>query len=392
MSKTPRTGFGSITVGQAERALLPGHAPSAAKTVTPVAKIAFYANNLTERGTAVALYDYAAQSQKLLGHETVVLYDKGFEGNNPKVIEKFQAAFDLIPCDGFADADSHIGAENCDLAYVLKAGKRDGLVSRTVPTMVHAVFSTTVRQIHGASYAYVSEWLSDHCTKGLVPWVPHIVSIGDTDDTLRELLNIPEDALVFGCYGGATSFDIPFVKKVVIPQLLETAGNIYFIFMNIEKFIDHPRAVFRPGSADIEEKTAFINTCDAMLHARQRGETFGLAVGEFSLRAKPVLTFKGSKEKAHLDFLGNTAQTYETAQELYDLIINFDRSAPSAQQAYQRLFSAQPVMQRFDEYLIRPAGAGDLDGARKAIGLRRWDPVLLSRPKFRKIFGASRKG
>ncbi len=352
-------------------------------------KIAFYANNLTERGTAVALFDYALQNRIVLGHESVVLYDRTFAGNNDKVIDKFKAAFDLIPCDGFADADKHIRAENCDLLYVLKAGKRDGLVSGVVPTMVHAVFAATVRQLHGASYAYVSEWLSDHCTGARVPWVPHMVAVGDTDDTLRDRLYIPAEATVFGCYGGRHSFDIDFVKDSVIPQVLETSPQTYFVFMNIAPFIDHPRVMFLPASADMEEKTAFINTCDAMLHARKRGETFGLAVGEFSLRAKPVLTFGGSKERAHLGVLGETAQVYNSPEDLLGLIQSFDKSAPSAQQAYQRLFSPGPVMQRFEEKLIRPAHTGDLDGARKALGLRRWDPVLMARPKLRKLF---RKG
>lgn len=348
-------------------------------------KIAFYANNMTERGTAVALYDYALQNRAVLGNESVVLYDRTFAGNNAGVIDKFKASFDLIPCEGFADADQHIRAEGCDLLYVLKAGKRDGLVSQVVPTMVHAVFAATVRQLHGASYAYVSEWLSDHCTAGLVPWVPHMVAIGDTDDDLRSTLGISEDATVFGCYGGRDSFDIGFVKDSVIPQVLETSPQAYFIFMNIEKFIDHPRAIFLPASADMGEKTAFINTCDAMLHARRRGETFGLAVGEFSLRAKPVLTFGGSKERAHLDVLGDAALVYRTADDLLRLIATFDKSAPSARQAYQRLFSPASVMQRFDERLIRAALAGDLDGARKAIGWRRFDPMLMARPKLRKL-------
>ncbi len=353
--------------------------------VNPVPKIAFYANNLTERGTAVALYDYAIQNRAVLSNESVVLFDQTFAGNNAKVIDKFRATFDLIPCDGFAEADQYIRAENCDLLYVLKAGKRDGLVSRVVPTMVHAVFAATVRQLHGASYAYVSEWLSDHCTAGRVPWVPHMVAIGDTEDTLRDTLAIPEEATVFGCYGGRDSFDIGFVKDSVIPQILDTLPLTYFIFMNIKKFIDHPRAIFLPASADMDEKTAFINTCDAMLHARKRGETFGLAIGEFSLRDKPVLTFGGSKERAHLDVLGEAAQVYKTPEDLLGLIKTFDTSAPSAQQAYQRLFSPAPVMRRFEEKLIRPALAGDLDGARKAIGLRRFDPLLMARPKLRKL-------
>lgn len=349
-------------------------------------KIAFYASHLTERGTAVALFDYADQNRTLLGNESVVLYNKTFAGNNPKVVEKFKAAFDLIPCNSFAEADRHIASENCDLMYVLKAGKRDGLVSKTVPTMVHAVFAATVRQLHGASYAYISEWLADHCTRGFVPWVPHIVAIGDHDETLRGALDIPQEALVFGCYGGRDSFDVGFAKDLVIPKVLETLPHIYFVFMNIEKFIDHPRVIFKAATADMSEKTAFINTCDAMLHARLRGETFGLAVGEFSLRAKPVLTLGGSKERAHLDVLGETAQVYRTPEDLYGLIKNFDRSAPSAQQAYQQHFSPSSVMHRFEEKLIKPAQAGDLEGARKMIGLRRWNPVLMARPKLRKIF------
>jgi len=325
-----------------------------------VTKIAFYANNLTERGTAVALYDYAEQNRKLLGHESVVLYDQTFAGNNAKVVEKFKAAFDLIPCNSFADADRHLNAERCDLLYVIKAGKRDEMVSKTVATMVHSVFATTVRQLHGASYAYVSEWLSEHCTRGLVPWVPHIVTVGDTDDTLRRELNIPEEAMVFGCYGGRHSFDIDFVKDVAIPQALETMEQTYFLFMNIEKFIDHPRVIFKAATADMGEKTAFINTCDAMLHGRRRGETFGLAVGEFSVRDKPVLTFGGSKERAHLGVLGDTAQVYHSAEDLVALIKTFDRVAPTAKQAYQQHFSPEPVMRRFEQCLI------GLDGAPQA--------------------------
>ncbi|MEM6303256.1 MAG: hypothetical protein AAF744_00955 [Pseudomonadota bacterium] len=350
-----------------------------------MARIAFYSNNMVERGTPVALYDYAVQSEALLGHESVVLYDRGFPGNNPQVIQKFAARFDLIPCDGFTDVDAHLKAQACDLLYVIKSGKRDDLIARDVPTMAHAVFATTTRQVHGAAYAYVSEWLSQHCSAGRVPWVPHMVQIGQTDADMRAELGIPTDALVFGCYGGAESFDIPFVKTQVIPQVLETRQDVWFIFMNITAFADHTRLRFLPGTADLEAKTAFINTCDAMLHARARGETFGLAVGEFSLRRKPVLTFGGSKETAHLGMLGAAAQVYHTPQALYDLIDGFDRAAPSSREAYLSQFAPAPVMQRFADHLITPARKGGLNGARDRLGWRRWDPLLMARPKLRKL-------
>lgn len=348
-------------------------------------KIAFYAQHLTERGTAVALFDYAKQNRELLGNESVVLYDETHSGNSSSVIEKFKAEFELIPACDFAEADKHIAQNNTDLMYVLKAGKRDGLVSSVVPTLVHAVFATTVRQVHGASYAYVSEWLAELCAKSHVPWLPHMITVGDTDQNMRSEMGIPQDALVFGCYGGKTSFDIDFVRMQVIPQVLETLPNVFFCFMNLDPFIDHPRVIFKPASVDLEEKTAFINSCDAMLHARRRGETFGLAVGEFSLLGKPILTYGRSKERAHLAVLGETAQIYRSAEDLYDMIARFDRSAPSAAQEYQRLFAPEPVMRKFEESLIKPAMLGDLEGASNRLGCRRWDPTLLVRPKIKKL-------
>jgi hypothetical protein len=53
--------------------------------------------------------------------------------------------------------------------------------------------------------------------------------------------------------------------------------------MNIDSFATHERLIFLPGSADLDYKVQFINTCDGMIHARGIGESFGLAYGEFSI-------------------------------------------------------------------------------------------------------------
>ena len=42
-----------------------------------------------------------------------------------------------------------------------------------------------------------------------------------------------------------------------------------------------------------------------MIHARQEGESFGIAVGEFSFCNKPVITYSQSPEKNHLVTLGD---------------------------------------------------------------------------------------
>ena len=41
---------------------------------------------------------------------------------------------------------------------------------------------------------------------------------------------------------------------------------------------------FLPPTTDVERKVKFINTSDAFLHARTQGESFGMAVGEFSIK------------------------------------------------------------------------------------------------------------
>ena len=51
-----------------------------------------------------------------------------------------------------------------------------------------------------------------------------------------------------------------------------------------------PNVIHLEATSDEEAKSRFIRTCDAMLHARYSGETFGLAVAEFSVHNRPVLT------------------------------------------------------------------------------------------------------
>jgi hypothetical protein len=63
-------------------------------------------------------------------------------------------------------------------------------------------------------------------------------------------------------------------------------------------------------------KRAFINTCDAMIHARSEGERFGLACGEFVVCGNPVITNKYSPEATHLEMLGDFALTYTSPHSL----------------------------------------------------------------------------
>ena len=53
-----------------------------------------------------------------------------------------------------------------------------------------------------------------------------------------------------------------------------------------------------------------------MIHARLEGETFGLAIAEFSVANKPVITYSKSKDKEHLRILKNSCIKYGDENDL----------------------------------------------------------------------------
>lgn len=324
-------------------------------------KIIFQSNQLSLRGTEVALFDYAYFNQSILGNESIVVFDRNSPNNAPPALRKFQKNFTTIAYEKFDEVDHLISEHSADLLYCIKSGKRDGRLSKLVPTMVHAVFPTPITHVHGAAYAYVSDWLSLICSDRKIPAVPHMIHLPrlahDAPHNLRAELNIPEDATVFAYYGGEKSFDIPFVKREVVPEVLRQKQDLYFLFMNIEKFLDHPRALFLPGTSDVERKVRFINTSDAMLHARQAGETFGIACGEFSMMNKPIFCYARSRDKNHILALGERAYLYSNAEDLKDMLLDFDRVEASQQDwdCYSSHYCPEKVMEIFDKVFIKEA-------------------------------------
>jgi hypothetical protein len=59
-------------------------------------KIAFWDNCLCERGTTIALYDYAFFNRTILGNESIILYNPNNSYNNAEVIEKFKKEFSIL--------------------------------------------------------------------------------------------------------------------------------------------------------------------------------------------------------------------------------------------------------------------------------------------------------
>ncbi|MDR7093782.1 hypothetical protein [Hydrogenophaga laconesensis] len=349
--------------------------------------IAFHSNQLSIRGTEVALYDYALNNEAVLGHDSLIVYNAASPHNSPEALAKFEARFPVMAYRRPEELDALLNQHKADLLYAIKAGKNDGVWSRTVPTMVHAVFPTNPAQAHGASYAYISEWLSRHCANDQIPAVPHIVELPAEDGDLRADLGIPAHAKVLGCHGGAQSFDVPSAIEAV-GQVLARSAETWFVFLNIDRFVDHPRALFLPGSSDMAYKTRFINTCDAMLHARLQGESFGLACGEFSIRNKPVITYARSKHRHHIDVLRDAGFHYTDARSLVEIIEKLDpiELKRRSWDRYSKLYNREVVMGLFDQHLIQPA-LRNRDLTKPALGLRWSDRLAYYRLKLQMRLG-----
>ncbi|ARF08687.1 hypothetical protein Catovirus_1_737 [Catovirus CTV1] len=312
--------------------------------------IGFFPVHLCERGTTTAVYDYAYHNKKLLNNESIIFYKKNHPQNFPEYVKKFNEEFKCYEYDTLDEVENIILKDKIDAMYIIKYGHNDGLIFKNCKNLIHSVF---VEGKHGDKYAFVSRWLSEKngCN---IPYVPHIIDLPEISENLREKLNIPSDALVFGGYGGKDSFNIPFVHDC-INEIINENSKIYFLFMNFDKNTkDHNRIIYLPPTIDKKEKVKFINTCDAMIHARYVGETFGIAIGEFSSKNKPIIThqtFRDDYDKEHIRILGKNGFYYRNKMDLKKVIRDFCNNKIKGVNCYKD-YEPEPIMKIFNDVFL----------------------------------------
>lgn len=284
-------------------------------------KVAFWDNQLCERGTTVSLFDYAYYNQKLLGNESYIFYDVYAKNNNTRIVENFNKHFTVHATTGFEQVDKYLVEYGIDHIYIIKSGQKDTRLSKVAKNCVHCVFNCM--QPHGEVYSSVSPYVRGN--NGRYPVVPHMINIPTHHEHMREHLGIPSSSIVFGNYAGKKQFDIPYVHEAVY-NVARSNPNIYFIYANVQKFCEPlPNIIHLPTIVTRYGKTRFINTCDAMLWGRRTGETFGLAIGEFSSLNKPVIATKNTRDQAHVGFLNDKAIWYESKEELTQILTKYNR-------------------------------------------------------------------
>jgi hypothetical protein len=302
--------------------------------------VLFFDPNLNERGTSIATYDYAHFNETILGNKSIIVSLKTAE---LKSYEKFKNRFSTLLFDSFKDIQTF----PCDYFYSLKYGFNDNQSHLDAKNLVHVVFPSY--DPHGSVYAYVSEWLAKNHGNNS-PYVPHMINLPDVKEDFKEFFNV-KDKLVIGWYGGS-NFEIPFAQKAVT-DIAKIRKDIIFLFMNQKPFCDIDNVLFIDGTTDQEQKVAFINTCDTMIHARERGETFGLAIGEFSTKNKPVITYFNSEERNHINVLGDKGIYYNDYGSLYNILLNIQKSDIENKEwnCYQD-FTPENIIKQFNKVFL----------------------------------------
>lgn len=356
----------------------------------------FHTNQASERGSEVALFDYAHYAEKLLGYKSHMLFPNVSAIYNGRSFHKISTRF---PMTLYKPSEGHITGGpilfetaqqiKCNFLYIIKDGTEygnpsypDSFKESVVPTCVHSVFTW---KPHGSTYAAISPAVTDRHPDR--PVVPHMVPPPDTSRTypgFRDQLGIPSSATVFCRHGAENSFNVVFVPNMINRLIrMFNSSRLHFVFLGtsilpfkneiggpypdrtnitynghiLSALSLHPQLHFLSPSVDEQVKENFFATCDAMLHARIHGESFGIAVGEFSVRNKPVVTYHGhGYHWEHIRILGDKGFPFRGPAEAVKIIQNFVTNGIPKDVDYNghRDYAPDKVMAIFKTVFIDP--------------------------------------
>lgn len=316
--------------------------------------VLFHNHSLTNRGVTNSTVEYARHNRSILGNESALIYQENFDlkgldiHSNMSVVEELRKEFTVHTYRTTEELNEI--ASKYDLCYSQRSGEYMEPIVTSTRFGVHSVFQ--YNQPHGDVYAYISKWLSDAVTQGQAPYVPYIVDLPEPNHDVRAALGISKDKFVYGRLGGYNTFDIPWVRQAIV-NLVNERNDIVFIFANTEEFYYHENIRYLPPFFSQQAKSNYISACDAMIHARWLGESFGLSNAEFLFHNKPVLTWSGGYDRNHIVMLGNTGLVYDEGT-----IARMLRQQREAERKdYRQIvaeFSPQNVMKKFEEVFLTP--------------------------------------
>lgn len=319
--------------------------------------IGFYSDGLTYRGTTIAMFHYAFFNKTILRNHSLVFtkrYSPYIRDLDLDVYNKFSSAFKVVYVNNISDVEVWCKGNNVklQLLYTINEGIKNAFRNCAFdPSIVKYTFNHCVFELNEAErqfstyYVGISDFISPELN------LPHIVHLEKPNKItdLRIKYKIPENATVFGRYGGSSEFNIQFVCQAV-KEVVNSTSDIYFLMASTYMFYKHPKIIYIERLHSDKEKCDFISACDAMLHARERGETFGLSIGEFSIMNKPVITYSESPEKQHYFNLGEKAILYKDKDELVNILTSWKKDSTKEWNCFQK-YEPEAVMKIFQQFI-----------------------------------------
>lgn len=325
------------------------HSNSYAENITlsdEKVRVVFHSHQLGNRGTEVALFDYGMWLEIFFNAEAHFAFPyPGWTPIQESPFKKFTHSFpgrvhlvhaNMLDYPSYRKAlDDIILHVQADALYRTELQNPGYEVSAVVPTFVHEVFNCSISRRMGDKYKAISTFVQSNLGKGCTGVVPYMVWLPEcnregTGKDLREELGIPKDAFVFAWYGGHDAWD-PKTTDIVKQVAIARKDQVVFLLQNFPPVeflkLNHlSNVIFVPSSSSMISKCRFLQTADAFLHTRLLGETFGLAVAEFSLQGKPTITNYNAQHRFHLETLGSHSFIYRTYEELLQIMMLMDRN------------------------------------------------------------------
>jgi FkbM family methyltransferase len=312
----------------------------------------FYDNGLSERGTTTMMFSYADYTEKYFKCKSIIFYNKHHHSNNNEVINRFSNRFDVYRVENFEEIDRIILDKNIKYLYNTCGGLQNSTpLVKNCKNLIHAVFQI---EPFGDKYSAISDYIVKKSKFLDIEAIPYMIDLPIHNDNMRNELNLPDNAFVIGRIGGYEQFDIKEAHKGIINFLNNDNNNsTYFVFVNTQQFYEHPQIIYLDKIVEPYLKVKYINTCNCMIHARSDGETFGLAVGEFSSLNKPIITCRSYKDNCHLDILGEKAIIFDSETSLINILKDIKSIVTSRDDwnAYKE-YTPDKVMKKFHKVFL----------------------------------------
>lgn len=276
-------------------------------------RFVLHSNALSERGDGVALFELALALRERQVPVVVVFFDGSSDTSQQRLHEFDQAGLDVIAYQSRSHLVDICNKFRATHFLTFSDGTRKGNAYCSdspddfrIEGTVHVTWAVfRVWEPHGDFYLYVSRSnltsnlrkyffhelrrrLRPHEVKVRVSFLEHFLRTKDLGHSnLRSRLAIPPHAKVIGRIGGRGEFSDP-AARAAVGLTLQSSPNVYFIFVNTDAFIDHPRVLYL-NSITREEVWSFYASCDLLLNGRKMGESFGFGVVEAMRLGKPIV-------------------------------------------------------------------------------------------------------